>query len=114
MDGLDELAGRYPAAIEALLRQAAGWLAAERPDLDPKVRLGWGSINYHHSRAGFVLGLFPHDDRVSIIFQQGRLLSSPLLEGETQQVRWIVLRPGMKVPWDELGVLILEAIALRG
>lgn len=114
MDGLDELAGRYPAAIDALLRQVAGWLAAERPDLAPKVRLGWGSINYHHSRAGFVLGLFPYENRVSMIFQQGRLLSSPLLEGETQQVRWIVLRPGMKVPWDELGVLILEAIALRG
>lgn len=89
------------------------WLASERPDLSPKVRPGWGSVNYHHERAGFVLALFPYADRVSVIFQQGRLLSSALLEGETRQVRWVVLRPGDPVPWDELGLLILEAIALR-
>lgn len=113
MDGLDDLTLRFPDTIDALLRQVVDWLASERPDLSPKVRPGWGSVNYHHRRAGFVLALFPYADRVSMIFQQGRLLSSPLLEGETRQVRWVVLRPGEPVPWEALGVLILEAIALR-
>jgi hypothetical protein len=111
MDGLDEFSSSFSDAIEQLLQQV-DWPGGERPDLSPKSSLGLAAVNYHQERACFLIALLPHTDRVSIAFQQGRQLASPLLEGETRRVRWVALRPGGPVPWDEVGVLIFEAIAL--
>ncbi len=49
------------------------------------------------------------------MFEQGRLLSSPLLKGdqELKQVRWVEMAPGRDIPVDEIAILIAEAIALR-
>jgi hypothetical protein len=114
MTDLDELLSRFPADIVMLTRQLLDWLGAERPDLTAKVRLGWGSVNFHHPRAGFVVAVFPFRDHVSLIFQNGRLLDSPLLVGETKQVRWIPMRPGEPIAFDDIGLLLVEAIALVG
>lgn len=84
-----------------------------RPDLAPRVRLGWGSINFRHPQAGFVCAVFPMPDHVSLVFEHGRQLSSPLLQGTGQQVRFIRFDPGDPVPRDELAILLAEAIALR-
>jgi len=114
MTDLDELLSRFPDDISALTRDLLAWLAAERPELLARVRLGWGSVNFHHPRAGFLVAVFPYQDHVSLIFQNGRLLDSPLLLGETKQVRWIHFRPGEPIPHDEIGLLLVEAIALVG
>jgi hypothetical protein len=111
---LDTLLARFPEDIAATTRDLLAWLEAERPDLTARVRLGWGSVNYHHPRAGFVIAVFPNRSHVSLIFQNGRLLDSPLLVGETKQVRWIEIRPGEALPADEIGLLLVEAIALAG
>lgn len=84
-----------------------------RPDLDAKARLGWGSVNYRHPRAGFVCAIFPMEDHVSLVFEHGRLLSSPLLEGDGKQVRYIRFAPGDPIPEDEIAILLAEAIALK-
>jgi hypothetical protein len=79
------------------------------------VKLGWNTVNFHHPQAGFVIAVYPSGDHVSVIFRHGRLLSSPLLVGDdkVKQVRWIPLRPGEAIPEDEIGILLVEAIALR-
>jgi hypothetical protein len=110
---IDAVVQSLPSAIGALTRETADWLAAERPDLTASARTGWGTINYHHGRAGFVLALYPRPDHLSVLFQHGRLLTSPLLEGEGKQIRYVALRPGKPIPRDEIGMLIVEAIALR-
>lgn len=99
-----EMAGRL---IEALRRL--------RPDLVPHVRLGWGSVNFRHPKAGFVCAVFPMADHVSLVFEHGRLLSneSGLLQGEGKQVRFIPFRPGQEVPEEALGMLLAEAVALK-
>ncbi len=99
-----EMAGRLVAALRRL-----------RPDLVPQVRLGWGSVNFRHARAGFVCAVFPMADHVSLVFEHGRLLDNAggLLQGDGKQVRFIRLLPGQPVPEDELGLLLAEAIALR-
>jgi len=84
-----------------------------QPDLAPRVRLGWGSINFRHPQAGFVCAVFPMPDHVSLVFEHGRQLSSPLLQGTGRQVRFIRFEPGDPVPRDELAILLAEAIALR-
>lgn len=113
MQGLDELLGRFQPPIAAVMRETAELVAALRPDLEAKVKPGWGSVNFRHKRAGFVCAVFPQLDHVSLVFEHGRLLSSELLVGDTKQVRWIVLRPGEPLPEDEIGILLAEAIALR-
>ena len=97
-----ELAMRVLAALRTL-----------RPDLVPQVRLGWGSVNFRHGQAGFVCAVFPMPDHVSLTFEHGRQLSSPLLEGAGKQVRFIRFVPGDPIPEDELGILLAEAIALK-
>ena len=107
------LLSRFAPPVAALARDTMRLLADIRPDLVGTVRTGWGSINYRHPRAGFVCGIFPMPDRVSLLFEQGRLLSSPLLEGDGRQVRFIRLVPGAPLPADEIAILLAEAIALR-
>lgn len=99
-----ETAGRVIAALRQL-----------RPDLVPQVRLGWGSVNYRHPRAGFVCAVFPMEDHVSLVFEHGRQLGNErgLLQGNGRQVRFIPFRPGQAIPEDALGMLLAEAIALR-
>lgn len=104
---------RFDQPVAALSREIVALLSTMRPELDPVVRLGWGSVNFRHPRAGFLCAVFPMPDRVSLVFEHGRLLSSPLLEGDTKQVRWIPLRPGSALPVDDIAVLLAEAIALR-
>lgn len=111
-----EIAGLVGSFRPEIATMAAGVIAAIRalrPDLSPRVRLGWGSVNFRHPQAGFVCAVFPMPDHVSLIFEHGRELDSPLLQGEGKQVRFIPFRPGDKVPRDELAILLAEAIALR-
>lgn len=103
----------FPEPIGALASKLALTLLSLRPDLEGKARLGWGSVNYRHPVAGFVCAIFPMEDHVSLVFEQGRQLSSPLLEGEGKQVRYIKLLPGNDIPEDEIAILLAEAIALK-
>jgi hypothetical protein len=112
---LDELFSRSDPAIAKLARTLIATLGEIRPDLTPAVKKGWGSVNFRHREAGFVCAVFAAADHVALIFEHGRLLSSPLLRdnGKVKQVRWIELRPGMELPVDEIAILVAEAIALR-
>lgn len=110
----DFLAGFQP-AIGGTAEKIVAALRRLAPDLEPKVRLGWGSVNFRHPKAGFVCAVFPMADRVSLVFEHGRLLGndSGLLEGNGRQVRFIPFRPGQPVPEEALGMLLAEAVALR-
>lgn len=112
---LDTLLGRQAPEIARLTEALLAFMTRIAPDLTPAVRLGWGSINFRHARAGFVCAIFPYPDRVSLIFEHGRQLSnhSGLLQGEGRQVRFVALAPGAALPEAELTALIAEAIALR-
>lgn len=103
----------FPGPIATLASDLALTLLSVRPDLEGKARLGWGSVNYRHPKAGFVCAIFPMEDHVSLVFEHGRLLSSPLLEGDGRQVRYIRFEPGAAIPEDEIAILLAEAIALK-
>ena len=103
----------FPEPVRELASKLALTLLALRPDLEGKARLGWGSVNYRHPVAGFVCAIFPMEDHVSLVFENGRQLSSPLLEGDGKQVRYIRLVPGHDIPEDDIAILLAEAIALK-
>ncbi|MDB5542096.1 MAG: hypothetical protein JWQ89_3823 [Devosia sp.] len=103
----------FPQPVADLASTLALTILSVRPDLEGKARLGWGSVNYRHPKAGFVCAIFPMEDHASLVFEHGRQLSSPLLEGDGKQVRYIRFEPGAKIPEDEIAILLAEAIALK-
>jgi hypothetical protein len=113
----DELLARLPPEIAQQARRLLHVVREVRPDLAAKVRRGWGSVNFRHPKAGFICAIFPQarEQNVILMFEQGRLLSSPLLvdNGKVKQVRWIPFQPGDDIPADDIAILIAEAIALR-
>jgi hypothetical protein len=117
MQDYDELLGRFDAEIAKLARKVVATISEVHPELEAKVRLGWGSVNFRHPKAGFVCAVFPQarEGNVILVFEHGRLLSSPLLvdNGKVTQVRWIPFRPGDEIPVDDIAILIAEAVALR-
>lgn len=112
--GLDDIIVPLPQDAQALTRALVDLVGAH-PDLVAKVMPGWRSVNFSHSRAGYVCALLPQAERVSLYFQRGSLLSDPdgLLEGEPgRKGRILRLYPGAEVPEDEIGAFLAEAIAL--
>ena len=102
-----------PSATLAL--RIVALVARMHPETEPAVRVGWQSVSLHHPGAGYVCGVFPRPDRVLLLFEHGRQLTDPhgLLEGDTRQVRFIALKPGVRIPEDGIADLLAEAIALR-
>ena len=112
---LETILGRVPDDVAAKARELVRLLASIRPDLAAKVQSGWGSVNYRHRTAGFVFAVFPLADHVSLIFEQGRLVSNDhgLLQGDGKQGgSSALIRKGrsLRAPFS---LLLAEAIALR-
>ncbi|MEQ1899343.1 MAG: hypothetical protein ABL866_01275 [Devosia sp.] len=109
------LLNRHERPVGALTSKLVATIQALRPDLEGTVRLGWGSVNFRHKRAGLICAVFPLAGEVRLVFEHGRLLSndSGLLQGAQRQIRSIHLKPGAAIPEAELGLLLAEAIALR-
>jgi hypothetical protein len=67
-------------------------------------------------RRGFIMAIYgARGGRVLLVFQDGRLLDSPLLtdDGKVRKVRWIPFSPGDSLPVDDIAILTAEAVALR-
>jgi hypothetical protein len=115
-DDLDSLLERHPPRTVELFHRLLAIVREIRPDFTFKVSTGWQTVNFHLPRHGFILALYAsREGRVLLIFQDGRLLDSPLHDddGKFKKVRWIVLTPGRKLPVDDIAILIAEAVALR-
>jgi hypothetical protein len=116
--GFDELLARHERDVALQAKRVVASLCELRPDLIAAVKLGWGSVNFRHKQAGHICAVFPQrkEHNVIVVFEHGRLLDSPLLvdNGKVRQVRWIPFRPGDAIPMDEIGILLAEAIALKG
>ncbi|HEV7290780.1 MAG TPA: DUF1801 domain-containing protein [Devosia sp.] len=110
---LETLLAPLPAEIGGLARRLVFAVSAH-PELSGKVKFGWRSVNFRHEAVGHVCAVFPYSDRVSLYFEQGRLLEqgSGLLEGDLKKGAFLRLRPGDEIPEDTIGILLAEAIAL--
>lgn len=114
LQGLDAILQPMSPAIGALTREVVT-LIAGHPQLSGKVMPGWRSVNFSHAKAGYVCAVLAQPERVSIFFQRGSLLSDPdgLLVGEAgKKGRILRLAPGRAVPDREIGLFLMEAIAL--
>jgi len=115
-DDFDRLLEPLAPPVSKLARQLHREIMGIRPDYLAKVSFGWQTVNYSLPRLGFINALYTSKTgKVGLVFQDGRLLDSPLLvdDGKVKKVRWIPFRPGDKIPVDEIAILVAEAVALR-
>ena len=115
-DDLDSLLLRHPPRTVQLFHRLLAIIREIRPDFTCKVSTGWQTVNFHLPGRGFILALYAsREGKVLLVFQDGRLLDSPLLidDGKVKRVRWIPFTPGRKLPVDDIAILIAEAVALR-
>ena len=110
----ETLTARRSPCVQVLARDLVRLVQAMRPDFRARIAFGWNTVNFHHA-SGFICAVYAASDHVSLIFQDGRLLDSPLLkdDGKVKRVRWIPFRPGDELPVDDIGILMAEAVALR-
>jgi hypothetical protein len=115
-DDFDRLLEPFAPPVAKLARQLHGEVMGIRPDYVAKVSFGWQTVNYSLPRLGFINALYmSKSGKVLLVFQDGRLLDSPLLvdDGKVKKVRWMPFAPREKIPVDEIAILMAEAIALR-
>lgn len=115
-DDFDRLLEPLAPPVAKLARQLHGEVMGIRPDYVAKVSFGWQTVNYSLPRLGFINALYmSKSGKVLLVFQDGRLLDSPLLvdDGKVKKVRWMPFAPREKIPVDEIAILMAEAIALR-
>ena len=114
---LDTLLRPYPAPVARLARKLVKLVQEIRPDYAANVAFGWQTVNFKLPKGGgFINAIYlSKTGKVLLVFQDGRLLDSPLLvdDGKVKKVRWIPFAPGDDIPVDEIAILIAEAVALR-
>jgi hypothetical protein len=112
----DRLLERYTPPVAGLARQLVATVEDIRPDFSAKVAFGWQTVNFFYGKRGFINAIYmSKSGKVLLVFQDGRLLDSPLLvdDGKVKKVRWIPFEPGDDIPVDDIAILIAEAVALR-
>ena len=113
-EALDYLRSEHGHAygLAAWVREAV--LAAD-PDLTERVYRGWRGVGFRHPEAGYVCGIFPHDDGVDLLFEHGASLPDPdgiLRRGGTQTRVLGVIEPDPALR-AQIGAYVQQAVAQR-
>jgi hypothetical protein len=115
-DDFEQLLEPLAPAVAALARRLLAVVMEIRPDYVARVSFGWQTVNFSLPKRGFINALYmSRTGKVGLVFQDGRLLDSPLLvdDGKVKKVRWIRFEPEDEIPVDDIAILIAEAVALR-
>lgn len=106
----------FPARVRATAEQLRRLVVQVIPTATEHPYVGWNGIGYRDPQAGYFAGIFPQPDHVRLLFEHGVALDDPdgILQGDgVRQVRWIVVRPGSRLPRAKI-VPMLERAVLYG
>lgn len=106
----------FSAHVRASAEQLRRLVVQAIPTATEHPYMGWKGIGYRDPQAGYFAGIFPQRDHVRLLFEHGARLDDPdgILQGEgVRQVRWIVVRPGSRLPRARI-VAMLERAVLHG
>jgi hypothetical protein len=112
----DAFLATYPAPIAKLAQSLRPLVRSAAPDATERVYPGWKALGYRDAHAGYFCGIFPQSDHVRLLFEHGAALAASghdpagLLEGDARQVRYVVLRPGERVPAAAITALLASAL----
>lgn len=82
---LDELLAGTSESVAALTRRLVDHVTASADWNDIRVYPGWHGVGFHHGDHGYVVGVFPREDDVRVLFEHGHLLgTAPFVEGRGQ------------------------------
>lgn len=107
---------RFSARVRATAEQLRRLVVQTIPTATEHPYVGWKGIGYRDPQAGYFAGIFPQRNHVRLLFEHGARLDDPggILQGEgVRQVRWIVVRPGSRLPRARI-VAMLERAVLHG
>ncbi|GAA3226519.1 DUF1801 domain-containing protein [Dactylosporangium siamense] len=101
--GLEQLLEEHCADIAALARRLRGVILDTRPELTERIYQGWHGLGFHHPERGYVAGIFPGADSVSVGFEHGADLPDPhgLLRGTGKRLRYLHFTPDSSAPTHE-------------
>lgn len=99
--------------VRALAEALRTLIRTTIPSAEERAYPGWGALGYRDEHSGYFCGIFPGADEVRLAFEHGAALADPdgLLTGNTKQVRYVVMRPGERIPRAGIVRLLNAAIA---
>jgi hypothetical protein len=104
----------YSADLRALAKSLQNLVRETVPTATEHPYVGWKGIGYRDPQAGYFAGIFPQRDHVRLLFEHGAALDDPdgIFESGTgvRQVRWIVLRPGVRVRRRAIQAMLRRAL----
>jgi hypothetical protein len=82
---LDELLDQHTPQVAELCRRLLDHISAAAEWSESRVYAGWHGVGFHHGDLGYVVGVFPHQDDVRVVFERGEWLGqAPFLDGDGQ------------------------------
>lgn len=103
----------FSARVRATAEQLRRLVVQAIPTATEHSYVGWKGIGYRDPQAGYFAGIFPQRDHVRLLFEHGVALDDPegILQGEgVRQVRWIVVRPGSRLPRAVIKRMLQRAV----
>lgn len=110
----EDIIKEHTAPIRALATEIRRLVREAIPEATERAYPGWHGIGYRHPDAGYLCAIFPASDHVKLGFERGAGLPDPegiLVVESRKQVRYVVLRPGDRVPTGAIRALLGEAVA---
>ena len=111
---VEELMAEHNPEVKAIVEALRSLIKETVPNASEGANGGWHSINYRHPNQGYFCGIFPREERVTLVFEYGILLPDPegILQGEGSQVREYLVRDREHINREGLKQLILDTLSL--
>ena len=112
-DAISVILGRYPEPVRWLVGELRTMIQETLPEATQRAYPGWQAVGFRHPAAGYLCGIFPFEDRVQLVFEHGAQLGDPdrlLSVADLKQTRFVLLRPGKRIPGAGLRRLLLAAL----
>ncbi len=114
MTAVADLIRNHNPDIQAIVSALRKLILETVPTSTESANPGWHSISIRHPDQGYYCGIFPAQDKVTLVFEYGVLLPDPdgILEGDGKQTRNVILYTTNNIPADAIKALLFEAINL--
>jgi len=110
----EEILGSCSPVVRRIAEEVRSLVRHVVPTATEKAYPGWHGIGFRDPQAGYVFGLFPHDDHVRLFFERGGELEDP--EGVfappdgLKQGRYVELRTVIDAKVPALRRMIIRAV----
>ena len=111
----EDIPNDHSPVVQLIAQSLRDLIRATVPEMTERAYAGWHGIGFRHPRSGYVCGIFPGQESVKLVFENGVQLldSDQVLQGDGKQTRHLELFQKNDIPADSITQLLLEAVDLR-